>query len=59
MRPSLSLLLASGFDELDDLNGVICPRLRKPYSLSDLAAALAVIEPSNAKPTVAWCRTGK
>ena len=45
LRPSLPVLLASGFAELDGLTGVEWPRLRKPYSLRDLAAALAPFKP--------------
>ncbi len=41
LHPSLPILLASGFAELDGLTGTELPRLRKPYSLSDLSAALA------------------
>ena len=41
LRPSLPVLLGSGFAELDSLTGVEWPRLRKPCSLRDLAAALA------------------
>ncbi len=41
LHPSLPILLASGFAELDAMTGAEWPRLRKPYSLSDLAAALA------------------
>lgn len=41
LRPELPILLASGFAELDDLAGTQWPRLRKPYGLGDLAAALA------------------
>lgn len=37
---SLPILIASGFAELDGLAGLEWPRLRKPYSLGDLAAAL-------------------
>jgi PAS domain S-box-containing protein len=42
LHPSLPILLASGFAELDGLAGAEWPRLRKPYSLSDLSAALAI-----------------
>jgi PAS domain S-box-containing protein len=42
LHPSLPILLASGFAELDELANVTCPRLRKPYSLSDLSAALRI-----------------
>ncbi len=46
LHPSLPILLASGFAELDGLTEAAWPRLRKPYGLSDLAAALAVLEPA-------------
>ena len=42
LYPSLPILLASGFAELDGLAGAEWPRLRKPYSLRDLSAALAI-----------------
>ena len=45
LLPSLPVLLASGFAELDGSTGVGWPRLRKPYSLSDLSTALAAFEP--------------
>jgi PAS domain S-box-containing protein len=41
--PDLPVLIASGFAELDASGGVPWPRLRKPYSLSDLSAALAAL----------------
>jgi hypothetical protein len=41
----LPVLLASGFAELDGSTGAGWPRLRKPYSLSDLSTALAAFEP--------------
>ncbi|MGE0226337.1 MAG: ATP-binding protein, partial [Acetobacteraceae bacterium] len=41
LHPGLPVLLASGFAELDGLAGVTWPRLRKPFSLADLSAALA------------------
>jgi PAS domain S-box-containing protein len=44
LHPSLPILLASGFAELDSLVGVEWPRLRKPYRLGDLSTALAVME---------------
>jgi PAS domain S-box-containing protein len=43
LRPSLPILIASGFAELDERTGVTWPRLRKPYSLADLATALATL----------------
>ena len=45
LYPSLPILLASGFAEIDGLAPMEWPRLRKPYSLSDLAAALAAVRP--------------
>jgi CheY-like chemotaxis protein len=45
LHPCLPVLLASGFAELDSLAGVDWPRLRKPYGLGDLSAALASLEP--------------
>jgi PAS domain S-box-containing protein len=49
LHPSLPILLASGFAELDELTGVPLQRLRKPYSLSDLAAALVTVTLSGPK----------
>jgi PAS domain S-box-containing protein len=54
LYPDLPVLIASGFAELDALTGVPLPgapwaRLRKPYSLSDLATALAGIGSAAAK----------
>ena len=46
LYPDLSIVIASGFAELDALAGVPWPRLRKPYSLNDLAAVLAAFEPA-------------
>ncbi len=40
LHPALPILIASGFAELDSLAGVQWPRLRKPYSLNDLASAI-------------------
>jgi PAS domain S-box-containing protein len=40
LRPSLPILIASGFAELEGLAGAQWPRLRKPYGLNDLATAL-------------------
>jgi len=40
LHKTLPILIASGFAELDGLAGVEWPRLRKPYDLNDLAAAL-------------------
>jgi CheY-like chemotaxis protein len=44
LHPSLQILLASGFAELDGLAPAEWPRLRKPYDLHDLSAALAALE---------------
>jgi PAS domain S-box-containing protein len=44
LHPALPVLLASGFAELDEAAGATWPRLRKPYGLTDLAAALAAAE---------------
>jgi PAS domain S-box-containing protein len=44
MHPTLPILLASGFAELEPMAGAAWPRLRKPYGLADLAAALAAVE---------------
>jgi PAS domain S-box-containing protein len=41
--PSLPILLASGFAEREEAAGADWPRLRKPYGLADLAAALAAL----------------
>jgi len=43
LRPTLPILLASGFAELDALAGKAWPRLRKPYDLPGLEAALAAL----------------
>jgi PAS domain S-box-containing protein len=40
LHESLPIVIASGFADLDGLAGMKWPRLRKPYGLSDLAAAL-------------------
>jgi CheY-like chemotaxis protein len=44
LHPSLPIMLASGFAEVDELSGAQWPRLRKPYSLRDLAAALVALD---------------
>jgi PAS domain S-box-containing protein len=44
LHPTLPVLLASGFAELDDVAGAEWPRLRKPYGLHDLSEALAGLE---------------
>jgi CheY-like chemotaxis protein len=49
LYPSLPVLLASGFAELDGSTGVGWPRLRKPYSLSDLSTALTAFEPARSR----------
>jgi signal transduction histidine kinase/CheY-like chemotaxis protein len=41
LRPDLAVLLASGFAELDAVSSGLWPRLRKPYTMADLATALA------------------
>ncbi len=41
LRAGLPILLASGFAELHEVQGLEWPRLRKPYTLADLSAALA------------------
>ena len=41
LHPSLPVVLASGFADLDDLMGTDLPRLGKPYGLKELSAALA------------------
>jgi PAS domain S-box-containing protein len=46
LRPGLPVVIASGFTELEALTGAPWPRLRKPYSLNDLAAALAAVRPA-------------
>jgi PAS domain S-box-containing protein len=43
LRPDIAVLLASGFAELDAVQGGRWPRLRKPYTLSDMASALAAV----------------
>jgi CheY-like chemotaxis protein len=40
LHVSLPIVIASGFAELDEVAGVTWPRLRKPYTLNDLATAL-------------------
>jgi PAS domain S-box-containing protein len=45
LHKSLPILIASGFAELDGLVGAEWPRLRKPYSLNELAAALVNLSP--------------
>jgi PAS domain S-box-containing protein len=43
LRGGLPILLASGFAELDEVQAADWPRLRKPYSMADLANALAAV----------------
>jgi CheY-like chemotaxis protein len=43
LHKSLPILIASGFAELDETAGMTWPRLRKPYSLNDLATALVSV----------------
>ena len=45
LYPSLPILLASGFAELEGAVETAWPRLRKPFSLGDLSAALAQVMP--------------
>jgi PAS domain S-box-containing protein len=45
LHPSLPILLASGFAELEGAVETAWPRLRKPFSLGDLSAALAQVMP--------------
>ncbi len=43
LHPALPVLLASGFAEIDGAVAAEWPRLRKPYGLRDLSAALAAL----------------
>jgi PAS domain S-box-containing protein len=43
LRPDLPVLLASGFAELDPAAVGLWPRLRKPYTLTEMGAALAAV----------------
>ena len=45
LHPSLPILLASGFAELEGAVETAWPRLPKPFSLGDLSAALAQVTP--------------
>ncbi len=45
LHPTLPVLLASGFAELEAASGAEWPRLRKPYDLADLSAALSSLQP--------------
>jgi PAS domain S-box-containing protein len=47
LHPALPILLASGFAELDGMTGADWARLRKPYDLKDLAAALVGLAGTN------------
>jgi CheY-like chemotaxis protein len=49
LHPSLPIVLASGFAELSDLTGAEWPPLRKPYSINDLAAALAAVNATRSR----------
>jgi CheY-like chemotaxis protein len=46
LHPTLPVLIASGFAEVEGLIGTTWPRLRKPYTLSDLSAALMALDPA-------------
>jgi CheY-like chemotaxis protein len=51
LYPTLPILLASGYAELDQWSGASWPRLRKPYTLDDLATALSeAVGPSASRP---------
>jgi CheY-like chemotaxis protein len=41
LHPSLPIVLASGFADIDGLVGTDWPRLRKPYGIKELSAVLA------------------
>jgi len=43
LHPSLPVMLATGFADLDGLMGTDLPRLSKPYGLKELAAALVAL----------------
>jgi CheY-like chemotaxis protein len=47
LHPSLPILFASGFAELEGDVETAWPRLRKPFSLGVLSAALAQVTPYN------------
>jgi hypothetical protein len=42
----LPVLIASGFADSGGLTGTSWPRLRKPYTLSELSVALATLGPA-------------
>jgi PAS domain S-box-containing protein len=44
LHPALPILIASGFAEVGGLTGTPWPRLRKPYTLSDLSVALVALD---------------
>ncbi len=41
LRPDLPILLATGYAELNETNGMVLPRLGKPYVQEQLAAEIA------------------
>jgi PAS domain S-box-containing protein len=43
LHPTLPVLIASGFADSGGLTGTTWPRLRKPYTLSELSVALATL----------------
>ncbi len=43
MYPGVPILISSGYAELDKPIGTAWPRLRKPYNLAELSAALAAV----------------
>jgi hypothetical protein len=43
LYPSLPILLASGFTDINGVIGTDLPRLGKPYGLKDLSAALEAL----------------
>jgi CheY-like chemotaxis protein len=49
LHPALPVLVASGFAELGGHTGTAWPRLRKPYTLSDLEAALVALDLAGGK----------
>jgi PAS domain S-box-containing protein len=51
MHKSLTIVIASGFAELDESAGTTWPRLRKPYTLTELATALAHVAQNTGEVT--------
>jgi hypothetical protein len=49
-RPTLPILLATGYSEAAGGAGAEFQVLRKPYQMTDLSRALAAIVPADAKP---------